>query len=103
MTPNEPTPPLSGPARLVQHERTASRVIGGKAVVITIDENQVHVLNGVGTRVWELADGRPLDAIVDAIVDEFEVERAQAMLDVCRFAERLVAVGAARVAEERPE
>lgn len=103
MTPNEPIPPLSGPVRLLQNERTACRVIGGKAVVITIDQNQVHVLNGVGTRVWELADGRPLDAIVDAIVDEFEVERAQAMLDVCRFAERLVAVGAARVAEERPE
>ncbi|HTV19691.1 MAG TPA: PqqD family protein [Polyangiaceae bacterium] len=103
MTPNQPRTKLSGPVRLLQNERTACRVIDGKAVVITIDENQVHVLNSVGTRVWQLADGRPLDAIVDAIVDEFEVERAQAAHDVCSFAERLVAVGAARVAEERPE
>jgi len=103
MTSNEPRTQLSGPTRVVQNERTACRVIGGKAVVITIDHNQVHVLNGVGTRVWELADGRPLDAIVDAIVDEFEVERAQAALDVCQFAERLVAIGAARVEGERPE
>jgi hypothetical protein len=103
MTSNEPSTPLSGPVRLLQNERTACRVIGGKAVVITIDQNQVHVLNSVGTRVWELADGRPLDAIVDAIVDEFEVERAQAARDVRAFAERLVAIGAARVAGERPE
>lgn len=103
MTPNQPRTKLSGPERLLQNERTACRVIDGKAVVITIDENQVHVLNGVGTRVWELADGRPLDAIVDAIVEEFEVERGQAALDVCAFAERLIAVGAARVGEERSE
>jgi hypothetical protein len=91
---------LSGPERLLQNERTACRVIGGKAVVITIDENQVHVLNSVGTRVWELCDGRPLNAIVDEIVVEFEVERTRARLDVCAFAERLIAVGAARVGAE---
>jgi hypothetical protein len=91
---------LSGLERLLQNERTACRVIGGKAVVITIEENQVHVLNSVGTRVWELCDGRPLEAIVDEIVREFEVERATARLDVCAFAERLIAVGAARVGAE---
>jgi hypothetical protein len=88
---------LSGPERLKQNERTACRVIEGKAVVITIDRNQVHVLNGVASRVWELADGRPIQAIVDVIVAEFEVERAQAQLDVCRFAEQLVSLGAASV------
>lgn len=98
MNPDEPRTKLSGTERLLQNERTACRVIDGKAVVITIDHNQVHVFNGVGTRVWELADGRSLDAIVDAIVDEFEVERARARLDVCAFAERLLAVGAAHLA-----
>jgi hypothetical protein len=102
MTPSEPKTKLSGPECLVQHERTACRVIGGKAVVISIDQNQVHVFNDVGTRVWELADGRSIDSIVETIVDEFEVERAQAALDVRAFAERLVAIGAARVAGEQP-
>jgi hypothetical protein len=102
MTENQPKTQLSGAERLLQNERTACRVIGGKAVVITIDHNQVHVFNSVGTRVWELADGRSIDAIVEAIVDEFEVERARAALDVRTFAERLVAVGAARVAGEPP-
>jgi hypothetical protein len=56
-----------------QSERTASRVIDGKAIVITIDQNELHVLNGVGTRVWQLLDGRELGAVVEAIVAEFEV------------------------------
>lgn len=94
---------LSGLERLRQCERTASRVIDGKAVVITIDRNELHVLNAVGTRVWELADGRPLSTIVDDIVREFAVERERAAADVCAFAEQLLAVGAARIAkrEER--
>lgn len=88
---------LSGAERLRQCERTASRVIDGKAVVITIDRNELHVLNAVGTRVWELADGRPLSAIVDEIVREFAVEREQAAVDVCTFTEQLLSVGAARI------
>jgi hypothetical protein len=91
-------PELSGSECLEQCERTACRVIDGKAVVITIDRNQLHVLNGVGTRVWELMDGRPLSAIVRAIVEEFEVDPGRAALDVRAFAQRLLAVGAARMA-----
>ena len=80
--------------RLRQSERTASRVIDGKAIVITIDSDQLHVLNAVGTRVWELLDGRSLDAIVDQIVREFEVDAERARLDVERFVEQLLAIGA---------
>ena len=43
-----------------QAERTASRVIDGRAVVIVLDAQTLHTLNAVGTRVWELADGRSL-------------------------------------------
>lgn len=89
----------SGRERLLQSERTACRVIDGKAVVITIDQNELHVLNSVGTRVWELADGRPLTAIVEQIVREFEVEPERAAKDVRAFAEQLLAVGAARLAK----
>ena len=92
-----PSVALSGRERITQAERTASRNIDGRAVVISIDHNRVHALNAVGTRVWELCDGRTLDAIVDSIVDEFEVERARAVHDVQVFAALLVDVGAAQL------
>ena len=90
-------------ALLCQSERTACRVIDGKAVVITIDQNQLHVLNSVGTRVWELADGRSLGQIVAGIVDEFEVEPGQARLDVRSFVEQLLALGALQLRAGKPE
>jgi hypothetical protein len=89
---------MSGGERFQQCERTACREIDGKAIVITIGRNQLHVLNGVGTRVWQLLDGRPLSAIVDTIVEEFEVERERASHDVHTFALRLYELGATRLA-----
>ena len=92
---------LSGRERLTQNERTASRVLDGKAVVITIDRNQLHVLNAVGTRVWQLADGRSIDAIAEQIVQEFEVDRERAQADVLAFAEQILSVGAARLESQK--
>ncbi|MEY2935669.1 MAG: hypothetical protein RL033_6418 [Pseudomonadota bacterium] len=81
-------------ALLRQSDRTACRVIDGKAVVITIDQNQLHVLNAVGTRVWELADGRSFEQLVAGIVREFEVTPERARPDVRGFVEQLLAMGA---------
>jgi hypothetical protein len=103
LPPNAVTNTLSGRERLSQNERTASRVMDGKAIVITIDHNQLHVLNAVGTRVWQLADGRPIDAIVEQIVLEFAVDREQAKADVLAFAEQILTVGAACIAGHQEE
>lgn len=92
-----------GRARLARAERTASRSIDGRAVVISMDDQRVHVLNEVGTLVWERSDGRTLDAIVEEIVAEFDVERARAARDVQAFAALLVDLGAAHLtAPEEP-
>ena len=84
----------SGDQRVHQSERTACRVVEGKAMVITIDSNKLHVLNSVATRVWELADGRPMTELVDDIVNEFEVDRRTASADVEKFVVELLGLGA---------
>jgi hypothetical protein len=94
---------FSGSERLVQSQRTASRIIDGRAVVIAIDENELHILNPVGSRVWELSDGRPLSRLVDDIVSEFEVERDRALVDVCRFVRQLERAGALSVEAARTD
>jgi hypothetical protein len=78
-----------------QAERTATRVIEGEALVMVIDRRELHRLNEVGTRVFELCDGSSsVDAITQAIVREFEVSEAIARADVERFLTQLVAAGA---------
>jgi len=78
-------------------ERTAARVIDGRAVVIVIDDHKVHALNEVGTRIWELADGRSLGEIVDTLVEEFEISREAARSDAFKFVGELAALGAVEV------
>jgi hypothetical protein len=80
-----------------QAERTASRVIEGNALVVAIDTQQLHTLNAVGSRIWELSDGRTIGAIADTIATEFDVERDEALSDSCRFLRELVSLGVIEV------
>jgi len=77
----------------------ASRVTQGEALVVLIEPRTLHRLNEVGTRVWELCDGRDVASIVDAIVEEFEVEREVASNDVCEFLTQLSGLGALQLKE----
>jgi pyrroloquinoline quinone biosynthesis protein D len=77
-----------------RNERVAARIVDGKALIVVIDGRELHVLNAVGTRVWELCDGRSVDAIVATVTEEFEVDAATALHDVQEFIADLYRVGA---------
>lgn len=106
-----PTPPVAPSAAvssasdnaattLVRREpNVAWRVLDGAAVLIAPRSPKIETLNPVGTRIWELADGRPLEAIVEAIVNEFEVARTEAQHDVEHFVQDLSARGLLHVGE----
>jgi hypothetical protein len=85
---------IAGDAKPTRNPRIAARVVDGKALIVVIDQRQLHTLNAVGTRVWELCDGRSVGAIADAIAAEFEVDRETALRDVLGFVEQLRALGA---------
>lgn len=64
------------------------RQIGAESILVPIRNNvgnldSVFTLTPVAARIWTLIDGtRDLDAIVDAVIEEFEVDRATAAADV---------------------
>jgi Coenzyme PQQ synthesis protein D (PqqD) len=87
---------------LTKTEAQTSRVTRGEALVVLIDQRQLHRFNTVGTRVWELCDGRDVGAIVEVIVQEFEVERGPAHADVLQFLEQLLQLGALEVSRSSP-
>ena len=73
---------------------TASRIIEGEAVILSLDTKVLRGLNPVGSRVWELIDGRrSVDEIVGDIVKEFDVEPGQAAEDVGLFVQELLDKG----------
>jgi GeoRSP system PqqD family protein len=75
----------------------ASRNVNGEALVVLTDRRQLHRLNAVGTRVWEICDEQSVSQIVAAIVTEFEVEASVAERDVCEFLENLRELGAVEI------
>ena len=77
--------------RPVHHSSTASRVFGSDAVVISPAENMVRMLNPVGSRIWQLANGtNSLEDIAVILTQEFEVELPHARQSVAGFVDDLV-------------
>ena len=75
----------------VPHPQTAGRVIDGEAILILSDDSEVNVLNVVGTRIFELADGSHSTAeIIDTIVAEYEVSPEEAGQDTRDFISQMV-------------
>ena len=65
----------------------AFRKVAGEVVIMRADDSSLYVLNGVGTAVWDAADGRtPVDAVVrDVICRDFDVDADTALRDVSEF------------------
>ena len=69
---------------------TASRLMDGEAVIIIPQDNEVKILNEVGSRIWEILDGScDIKQISDMISDEFEVSRDKALKDIMEFINEL--------------
>jgi hypothetical protein len=85
---------------LARSAATAWRVIDGEAVILSLDTKVLRGLNAVGSRVWELIDGRrSVDEIVDAIAREFDADRITVARDVGAFVATLRERGLVTVAE----
>lgn len=67
----------------VRNPKVAARVINGEAMILTPHDSVLHTLNAVATRIWELLPERPdQDAMVDALVAEYDVDRDTAAADI---------------------
>lgn len=69
----------------------ACRTLDGEAVVVHSRTRRLHVLDTVGTFLWEAFSqgNRTVAEVVDALVKEFEVDQATAERDTQQFLEEL--------------
>jgi len=64
------------------------------------DVDSIFNLNRVGALIWERLDGRTSgEAVVEAIIERFEVDAKRAASDYAEFIEKLVAIEAVRRVE----
>ncbi len=85
----------------VLHPQVASRTVEEQAVVVLSDAGEVTVLNPVGTRVWELIDGRRSVAdIADEILAEYGAAPDVVRRDVQEFVQGLAELRAVELRDE---
>ncbi len=88
-----------------KNDQVVSRKIVDELILVPMrkdvaDTETLYTLNEVGARVYELIDGeRPLQEIMDTIVNEFEVTRQQAESDVREFVAQLLEIESIRRVE----
>ena len=79
------------------------RVVEDEAVLVLPERGEVKVLNKVGARIWELADGqRSVSEIAALICQEYDVDLEVATSDALEFLAELESRGAI-TASDSPE
>ena len=83
---------------VVAAEGQVSSRVGEEEAILSIEKGIYYGLNDVGARIWELlAEPVAVRAIVEAIMDEYDVSREQCEADVIELLGQLVAAELVRV------
>jgi len=70
---------------------TLYREVQGEAVLLQLDNGEYYGLDEVATRIWQLlAKDGDLDAVRDALLDEYDVDEEEAGRDIARVVDELV-------------
>ena len=75
------------------NRRVAARIVDGQLIILKPDTDELLQFNEVATFVWSCLESGPqtLYQLADSIVDEFEVDHAQAQTDLTNFLEQMLA------------
>ena len=75
---------------------TPASVIAGEAAIVTPLDSRLHILNGVGTRIWQLCDaddGITSDELVTQLEAEFDADVSLIRADTEAFLSEALAMG----------
>ncbi len=76
--------------KIIRNEEVAFRIVKGEAVMLNPIDNQIHLLNETATYIWlELEKKHDIKDLLEAICEEFEVERQAAQDDLLRYIDGL--------------
>ena len=79
-------------------QSVVSRIVAGETLIVPIrgrvgDLASIYSFNGTGSLIWQMLESpRTVVELVEAVAQEFDVERARAEKDVKRFVRELIAV-----------
>jgi hypothetical protein len=87
----EREPPVEASTVLRVAENVLKRTAGNETVLLDLDSEEFFGLDGVGARAFELFEQpRRLDAVVDTLLGEYDVDRETLTTDVTELVTALV-------------
>jgi len=88
---------------IVRSNNLVWRIIDGEAFLMTEDGKKVHMLNKVGTLIWQYADGSlPIKGIISKILERFDIDEETAKKDSLDFINKLVDMKMLTITERSP-
>ncbi|MEW5803150.1 MAG: PqqD family protein [bacterium] len=85
-----------------RNENTASRVIDGQAIIMTLGDNTLHTLNDVGSRIWNLCgDQKAIEEIITVIHEEYAASYEEIKADCESFIEEMCTKGILTLQDEK--
>jgi hypothetical protein len=87
---------------IFRNENTASRIIDGQAVIMTLGDNTLHTLNDVGSRIWELCSApKTLEEIITVINEEYTASYEGIKSDCEVFIQEMLTKGMLTLQDEK--
>lgn len=82
---------------VIPSEVVVSADVDEQAVLLNVDTGMYYGLDEVGARIWALmSQGKDVDAMVDALLEEYDTTAEQLKRDIGVFVDRLVQLELAR-------
>ena len=79
------------------------REVQGEAVLLQLDNGEYFGLDEVATRIWQLLDANSdLDAVRDALVNEYDVAEDRAANDLSHLVDELISKHLLEVDDDGP-
>ena len=84
----------------INRAEVSGKVLDGEAIIINVSTGMYYSMDDVGAVVWDLFDHAPrITDVVDLVASTYGIPRDQALEDVTRVAEELVAENLALVTD----
>src|SRR5882672_6191583 len=83
------TTPLDLSVVIRRSSRAIWRAFDTETAIIDPQATALRTIQGVGSRFWELADGRTLGEILEILLNEYDVDRIQLETDIGVFLSEL--------------
>jgi hypothetical protein len=94
---------MPSPEQYPCRKRVPWRVLDTEALVVDVRGGLLYPLNSVGARIWQLCDGgHTVDAIVRAVVEQFDAGEATIRSDTTTFLDELARAGLIAIHDTPP-